>query len=246
MNKRRLWALPLLLTLATVALPIVTKAEVVVGTVDDGNFDPFGFWNDTGSYQQVYSATAFSGSIDISSLTFYLYSDPRGGNGNALQPGPYSIYLSTTSKAVNGLGSTLEDNIGTDETLVYVGTPPGEMTVGSQGAFTFSLSTGFLYNPAAGNLLLTITNQTRGNPISAATYLEADDSGSLMSRGLNNNALSASNSLLDNDGLVTGFNVVPAPEPPTLWLFVCVICGLGVVRFRDRSLRRSPDVQALT
>jgi hypothetical protein len=239
MRKRRLSILPLLLTLSILAAPIVASAEVVVGTVNDGNADPFGFWNNTGAYQQVYSASAFSGAIDISSLTFYLYSDPRGGNGSALQPGPYSIYLSTTAAAVKGLSSTLANNIGADETLVYLGSPPGETTVGSQGTYTFSLSTDFLYNPAAGNLLLTVTNQTPGSPISLETYLEADDSGSLTSRGLNNNGLNNSQALLDNVGLVTGFNVSPVPLPAALWLLVSGICGVGVLaRARQRNQSR--------
>ena len=80
------------------------------------------------------------------------------------QSGPHSvnlrIYASTTTRSVAGLSMTFADNLGADNTLVFNGTlnwttgnlpGPGNTR---QFDIVFPCTTPFLYDPAAGNLLL--------------------------------------------------------------------------------------------
>ena len=82
-------------------------------------------------------------------------------------PGPsgplamtYRIYVSTTSRSVAGMSTTFSQNIGTNNTLVFDGTityttanlpGPGNTR---QFDIVTGFTTPFLYDPAAGNLLL--------------------------------------------------------------------------------------------
>ncbi len=67
-------------------------------------------------YQQVYAANSFAGPTSISSLTFYY--DPSRGGASLVISGTYSMYLSTTSAAVNALdGVNLANNRGGDWTF---------------------------------------------------------------------------------------------------------------------------------
>jgi len=80
------------------------------------------------------------------------------------QSGPRSftvrIYASTTSRSVAGLSMTFAENFGTNNTLVFDGTVI--LTTGNlpgpgntrQFDYVFPCTTPFLYDPAAGNLLL--------------------------------------------------------------------------------------------
>jgi len=72
------------------------------------------------------------------------------------------IYASTTTRSVAGLSATFAENIGADNTLVLSGTlnwatgnvpGPGNTL---QFDMVFPFTTPFLYDPAAGNLLLDI------------------------------------------------------------------------------------------
>ena len=87
------------------------------------------------------------------------------------QSGPRSvnlrIYASTTTRSVAGLSLTFADNLGADNTLVFNGTlnwttgnlpGPGNTR---QFDIVFPCTTPFLYDPAAGNLLL--DEQLSGN-----------------------------------------------------------------------------------
>jgi hypothetical protein len=198
----------------------VGSAQVVVGTANTGNSLPFGFYNWVGEYQQVYSSSAFAGSINVSSLTFFDY---YNNTGDTLTATPFQVYLSTTSASVGGLNENLANNIGANQTLVFSGLPPAESEIGSTGAFTFFLSSNFDYNPSAGNLLLTVITNAPGSSGSMTTYLEADSSGSLMSRGFS--PFPATLATTDSVGLVTGFDV-KVPEPSTQSL--ALACGIGL------------------
>ena len=80
------------------------------------------------------------------------------------QSGPRSltlrIYASTTSRSVAGMSTTFAENLGTNNTLVFDGTVilttsdlpgPGDTR---QFDYVFPFTTPFLYDPAAGNLVL--------------------------------------------------------------------------------------------
>ncbi len=85
------------------------------------------------------------------------------------------IYASTTTRSVAGLSMTFADNLGADNTLVFNGTLnwttanlPGP---GNTREFdvVFLCTTPFLYNPAAGNLLLDTQLSGNGQSITLDT-----------------------------------------------------------------------------
>jgi hypothetical protein len=84
------------------------------------------------------------------------------------------IYASTTSRSVAGLSTTFANNIGTNNTLVFDGT----MTLATENLpgpgntrqfdIVYPLTTPFLYDPAAGNLLLDF--RISSGPVSALRW----------------------------------------------------------------------------
>jgi hypothetical protein len=93
-----------------------------------------------------------------------------------------------------------------------------------------NLATPFLYNPAAGNLLLDVRNFGGGGSVPA---LDAESSNSdavsrvyTESQGVN--APTVLPSEQDTEGLVTQFTVTPVPEPGTaVFGFGLVVMGLA-------------------
>jgi len=97
------------------------------------------------------------------------------------QSGPHSvnlrIYASTTTRSVAGLSMTFADNLGADNTLVFNGTlnwttgnlpGPGNTR---QFDVVFPCTTPFLYDPAAGNLLLDTQLSGNGQSITIDTVV---------------------------------------------------------------------------
>ena len=97
------------------------------------------------------------------------------------QSGPHSvnlrIYASTTTRSVAGLSMTFADNLGADNTLVFNGTlnwatgnlpGPGNTR---QFDIVFPCTTPFLYDPAAGNLLLDTQLSGNGQSITLDTVV---------------------------------------------------------------------------
>ena len=97
------------------------------------------------------------------------------------QSGPHTvnlrIYASTTTRSVAGLSMTFADNLGADNTLVFNGTlnwatgnlpGPGNTR---QFDIVFPCTTPFLYDPAAGNLLLDtqLSDNGQSQPITIDT-----------------------------------------------------------------------------
>jgi PEP-CTERM motif len=159
-------------------------------------------------YQQVYAASAFAGPMSISSLAFY-YDAARGGSSLVIS-GTYSVYLSTTSAAVNALdGVNLANNRGPDWTWF------GTLSAGTDTNPSITLSgTPFSYDPANGNLLVEIfgTGQiVTGNVPGVNGYMEVDTDGIVMSRAAEYSAI--------------------LPEPGTLLMFGSGLVALaGLVR----------------
>jgi hypothetical protein len=237
---------------ASLALAVTAQAgSVTIGSYDSGNCYPF-MCNDSGTssgqsidYQQVYTSSAFtSGPITINSETFY-YASQLGGN-EAVLNGDYSVYLSTTSKSVSGLSSTLSSNRGSDWTLVFSGMLGGPYT----NSFTITDTTGFHYDPSKGNLLLEVIASNQQNVPeknksmygkyapngSGNGYNEADYTGIVTQRAycLTNIGCTGSTT----GALVTTFSYggTGVPEPASLFLVGAGLLGLG---FASKKLRKS-------
>ena len=237
-----------LLFAACTSIAVVPSAHatLIVGNNDTGNCYPFAC-NDSGTavgqsieYQQIYSSSAFSGAINIGSLSYYNDAADSPGGATVLH-GNYSIYLSTTSVAVGSMDSTLANNIGADNMLFYSGDLGGNAL-----DFTIDAIAPFFYDPSLGNLLIDIvvTDQENVANGSGNGYNETDDTGTVTQRSYAlANDVSGTN---ESSALVTGFDAATVPEPGTLSLLAASLFGLAATRRRQRnSLRRESDVLRL-
>lgn len=201
-----------LLSLALVVVP--ASAGTVVGSNDGGNCYPFSCFSSDGgtTYQEVYSSSAFSGAISISSLSFF--ANQTGEMDNAT----FTISLSTTSGSV-GDGYPLVS--GADSQVFGTFSVSGAMPA----VLTFS-GTPFVYDPASGNLLMTVMVDSVASTCGYCSYFEADYTGADVSRTYANSAGTDAGT----GALVTGFNYSSAvPEPASFSLIGCGLLGLGAL-----------------
>ncbi len=210
---------------------VASAAPLVIGTADpnDGNCDPFGCASSTSSgfpstrYQQVYDAGQFAGPLNIAEMLFYAGAYTL--DTNTLATGNWALYLSTTSKAVNGLDIVNFDaNVTGPETLFATITSNGTVIPNTW----IIPGTTFHYDPAKGNLLLDIKSNV--TPGTGNLFLDAmnGDAGGVFSRAQNFTGG------YDNYGLVTGFDVVPEPRTSTL-----LLAALGLLAISHRNSRRA-------
>jgi hypothetical protein len=207
----------------SVAVPAYGTPVGFPADPNGSNCYPFGCTGNGGGfpgtvYQQVYNENNFGNVMTIIGLTFFRTQDSTGPDN--LDGGTYNIYLSSTSKAVNGLDLVnFDNNDGPDNTLVFSGSLPAAVAFGS--SFTIDTSP-FLYDPANGNLLIDM----RISGVSHAgsnIYLDAraGTAGTIFSRAQNFGGG------YDSFGLVTEFEVVP--EPGTVILLLVGLSGLPLV-----------------
>jgi len=197
---------------------------LTVGTPDpgSGNSFPFGAVGSFPSdrYQQVYSASAFSGPITITGLQFAQTQLP----GGSLNQGSFSITLSVTSKAVNGLDlNDLDANVGPSP-AAFANVESLD-DVYSGGALHIA-GAPFLYDPEAGNLLIDIqiTNSSHFGPLAFFDAMNGTAADLFSSA---HNFSSSAAGIFDNTGLVTAF----IPEPASAGL---VYAGLVALAWRAR------------
>jgi len=199
---------------------------------------------DTGSaplrFMQIYDASQFASLSEPAFITHVTHRPDTipGPSGPLMQN--LQLFLSTTSRSVAGLSSTFAENIGADNTSVFSGPitfvsanlPGGGNT--KQFDIVFPLTTPFLYDPRAGNLLLDLQVSTASGP-----QIRRD--------GVNENpmvrvvtasgAATANTGSVFNAGGVTQFTFQPIPEPSTFALASLGVV-LGIIRYGWRRRKR--------
>ena len=223
--------------LVLLSLSLAARGDIIVGAPPDsgfGNCFPFGCDYST-EYQQVYTSSLFPGPYQITGLEFF---NTQDNTGSVLNSGSVAISLSTTPADWNTLSSTYSNNIGANNTLVFSGTIGGPWSF--PGTLTFNFSTPFLYDPAAGNLLMDVqTSLSGGNGVFFDT------------NGLNNFGFNGNNFMgrvynyfggstgnVDNGyGLETDFVGAPLPEPSSVELLLSVLSAALFFANRRRRVR---------
>jgi len=192
-------------------------------------------------YQQVYDASLFSalpaGGALITGLSFRV-DGTYGGSFSSTLP-EIQLNLSTTGAGEETLSATFANNIGGNDTMVFArGSLPLSGTGGSSpNAFnvTIMFSQPFIYNPAAGNLLLDVRNFGGGTTTAFDAIQVPGDGISRVITFTGLNVDSPVASMADTSGLVTEFIFQPVPEPA---VFALAVLGLATLWLFHRSRRR--------
>jgi hypothetical protein len=214
--RRIIHATVVVLVLHTAVRGVEGQTTITIGSETQDFTIPFNANPASGNipvYQQVYGSSSFgSRPLQITGITFYGDNVPPGPTGpliGSIATGNYVFSLSTTTKPVNGLSTVLSNNIGPDnqvflnQVLSGTGQPGGIMGPLSE-TFAFTGSP-FNYNPAAGNLLLTITSSNVILNGQAGMLAQFTPSGAPFSSAWQN-SLGGIN-VVNNLGLVTTFTV---------------------------------------
>jgi hypothetical protein len=167
--------------------------------------------------------------------------------------GTYTLTFSYTSAAPGGLDITNpNNNIGSGSEVFFTGTLPALVADGSENIMAFA-GTPFAYDPADGNLLLTVT-VTGGSQSSPFLYLDEAQCGPDTICPMGSNVVSSNayfgnvqgspvNGGNDIGGIITAFDYTvttgipgnPTPEPASLLL---VLAGIGVIAYRGRRRQK--------
>jgi len=192
-------------------------------------------------YQQVFASSQFPGPVVLTEI------DLRNGilTSAAFTSTISSILisLSTTSAAPDALSTTFASNIGANNTQVFNGSltlssanGPGP---GDTHAFDIIIpfQTPFSYNPANGNLLLNVTNNSGANGVVGGDFFDAVNVVDSVSRVVGPEGMpGATTGTADTLGLIVQFQtavqVQAIPEPATL-----ILVGLGLVALGSRRRR---------
>lgn len=210
------------------ATALALGASITVGAPGDsfnGDCAPFGCALE---YQQVYGAGLFPGIITITDLTFFNLNFVPGD----IAPANYTISLSTTSAAVNGLNATFASNVGADNQTFFSGPLGG--TIGPANQFTIS-GTPFNYNPSTGNLLLHVIKDRGESDFSVFLDFSSAAAPGTFSRAYGFDSSGVASVLENDTGLVTEFTYTPAGEVPELGSIWLVSVGIALAWTRRSS-----------
>lgn len=189
------------------AAPLVVPNSLATIEGNSNNAFPFSIAASSMRYQQVFAASEFGTQpLTITQITFR----PDGPAGNAFSTtlSNVQINLSTTSAAPDGLSSTFANNVGGDDTVVF---PSGPLALSSLDTgsgprdfdIVINLTTPFVYDPSAGNLLFDARNFSGGSTTAFDHQFTPSDP---VSRVFG--AVGSSTGTPDTSGLVAAFELV--------------------------------------
>jgi hypothetical protein len=217
------------LPLAAVASYAGTITIGAPGNSFDGDCAPFGC---AVEYQQVYGAGQFPGMITITDLTFFNDNFVPG----SIAAANYTISLSTTTAAVDGLDATFANNLGADSALFFSGALGG--LIGPTNQFTIT-GTPFTYDPALGNLLLSLTSDGGGLDFSVFLDFTSGAPAGTFSRAYSFDTSGVASNLENDTGLVTQFTFSPVtsavPEPSSWMLLGTALLAVLLARRMRRQ-----------
>ena len=188
----------------------------IIGTRTGNNAFPFGGPYSTGPgtrYQQVYAASNFSLPIYIDTVRFFESFGFESTN-------TFDMYLSTSKNHVDALNTiNFDDNVGDDSQFFASVTLIGaELTDGNPTTFT---GPAFLYDPAAGDLLVDI-HVSGSSPSNGYWWAMNGDAGGLFSRAHDFDSGFA------GYGLVTEIDGVLVPGPGAVLLGMLGLSIAGI------------------
>jgi hypothetical protein len=227
--KRTFFVLAIVTCLMIVA-PLAHADSLIIGATNaGGNAFPFGNngFSYSGEYQQVYSGTAFSGPVDITSIAF----SSMNAQNYSLS---LSLGLSTTSAAVNGLSTNYASNKGTDFTTEFSGVKAVTALGNNSFDLVFNLASPFTFDPSKGNLLLDVFDTSDGAANPMFYNNGTDPNTSRVYNDFGNGTPTA-----DSTGLETQFTFTPAaatPEPSSLILLSSVFALVGLTAVTRKLL----------
>jgi len=152
------------------------RAQVVVvpnslATKDGNGSSTSASGNRSVRWLGIYDASQFGALSGPSYLTQFAYRPDKVIDQSGPRTWTMRVYASTTSRSVAGLSTTFAENFGTNNTLVFDGTVnlktrnlPGPGNT-RQFDYVFPFTTPFLYDPAAGNLVLSLQIEGSGSAV---------------------------------------------------------------------------------
>jgi hypothetical protein len=146
-----------------------------LATIDGNSFNTSPDGPTSVREMQVYDASQFGALSGPSFLTQFAYRPDTIPGPSGPRSFTLRIYASTTSRTVAGISTTFAENLGPDNTLVFDGTV--NLTTGNlpgpgntrQFDYVFPFTTPFLYDPAAGNLVLDLQIEASGSALTFDT-----------------------------------------------------------------------------
>ena len=185
----------------------------------------------------IHDASQFGALSGPSFLTKFAYRPDTILGESGPRSWTLRIYASTTSRSVAELSTTFAENLGTNNTLVFDGTV--NVTTGNlpgpgntrQFDYVFPFTTPFLYDPAAGNLVLDLQIEANGSAVTFDTVSGDPAIGRIFSFG---SSTATTGDIRDSH--VTQLTFVPEPT-----VAVSVLFGLGLLIAKRKRPDFSPN-----